>query len=128
MGYDDGKMDKAAKSFRCYVRPEGKRLVAICVDLNLYATGETAEEAKQRLHQHLQNAIYAASIDNSLDTFLSQTPSPTLLREYQKAVRTYRFLQRFARFIAPAVGFFLLVESALATLIYTEAPDSFCPA
>ena len=74
---------RLAKGFRCYARPEQNGFLAICVDLNLHASGATFVEARARLHDVINNTIQVAAESQHLDQLLSQPPNHETLNDFR---------------------------------------------
>ena len=59
---------------RCYVRPEGHQVIAVCVDLDLIVKANTLEAAKNELSQAIQSYLESLNEANIKDLFPRPAP------------------------------------------------------
>lgn len=71
-------------TFRGYVKQEGDEWVAICIDLNLAAQGDTAEEAIMECSTMIEEYLnyIVDTYPDKLNEYLSRPAPPELMSEY----------------------------------------------
>ena len=92
---------------RCYARPEGDHLIAVCIDLDLIVRANTVESAKEELSNAIQS--YLDSLDSQNIMYLFPRPVPFRIKaEYYGILLIKNILGGYSTFcesMIPKGGF-----------------------
>ncbi len=106
-------MPKNPYILRCYARPEGDHLIAVCVDLDIMVRGATIDEVRQELTDAIKSYLGSLDKENIKDLFPRRAPAQVMANYY------------FVVIVVHCMKFFKSVKSGFDIFCELATPQGF---